>query len=135
MDRDAIDTFIQDDHVKVMIDFFNDERRGFQFRVHPLGVQADANFTQVKLIYNFNVRIFVRAIIQYQTISNNPAMSNFPVSSEDKTIFTRFLFSYKLNPQTVLFLGYSDNHLGYSGIDITQQNRTFFMKIGYAWLQ
>ncbi|MCJ7679459.1 MAG: carbohydrate binding family 9 domain-containing protein, partial [Candidatus Aminicenantes bacterium] len=46
MDRDAIDTFIQDDHVVVMIDMFNDERRGFQFRANPLGVQADANFSE-----------------------------------------------------------------------------------------
>jgi len=27
-------------------------------------------------------------------------------------VFTQFLFSYKINPQTVLFLGYSDNALG-----------------------
>ena len=46
MDRDAIDTFIQDDHVLLMIDPFNDERRGFQFRINPLGVQADAVFSQ-----------------------------------------------------------------------------------------
>lgn len=42
MDRDATDILIQDDHVNFMIDTFNDERRGFQFRVNPLGVQADA---------------------------------------------------------------------------------------------
>jgi hypothetical protein len=46
MDRDAIDTFVQDDHVLLMIDPFNDERRGFQFRINPLGVQADAVFSQ-----------------------------------------------------------------------------------------
>ena len=42
MDRDAIDTFVQDDHVTIMIDTFNDERRAYQFRVNALGVQADA---------------------------------------------------------------------------------------------
>ncbi len=42
MDRDAIDTFIQDDHIGFMIDTYNDKRRGYQFRVNPLGVQADA---------------------------------------------------------------------------------------------
>ena len=47
MDRDETETFIQDDHVTVMIDFFNDERRGFQFRVNPLGVQADAIFVSI----------------------------------------------------------------------------------------
>ncbi|MBP1605431.1 MAG: hypothetical protein H6Q08_805, partial [Acidobacteria bacterium] len=46
MDRDSIDTFVQDDHVGVMIDTFNDERRAYQFRVNPLGVQADAIFSE-----------------------------------------------------------------------------------------
>jgi hypothetical protein len=93
-----------------------------------------ANLSQVKMIYNFNVRSFVRAIVQYQDISYNPAMYIFPIPAEEQTVFTQFLFSYKLNPQTVLFLGYSDNHLGYSGIDVLQKDRTFFMKLGYAWL-
>ena len=40
---------------------------------------------------------------------------------------------YKLSPRTVLFLGYSDNYLGMGRIDLTQTDRTFFVKIGYAW--
>src|SRR5688500_16808465 len=54
MDRDSIDTFIQDDHVTVMIDPFNDDRRGFQFRINPLGVQADAIFSQVEGVEDFS---------------------------------------------------------------------------------
>ena len=46
MDRDSVDTFIQDDHICLMIDTFNDERRCFQFRSNPLGVQADAILTE-----------------------------------------------------------------------------------------
>jgi hypothetical protein len=46
MDRDDSDKLILDDHISIMIDSFNDERRGFQFRVNPLGVQADANFSE-----------------------------------------------------------------------------------------
>ena len=46
MDRDDTDTLILDDHVSFMIDSFNDERRAFQFRVNPMGVQADANFSE-----------------------------------------------------------------------------------------
>lgn len=94
-----------------------------------------ANLSQIKLIYNFSVRSFIRAIIQYQDIANEPDMYQFPVDKENKTLFTQFLFSYKLNPQTVLFLGYSDNSLDYTGINMTQLNRTFFVKLGYAWLQ
>ena len=47
MDRDEIDTFVQDDHVVLFIDTFNDERRAFQFRVNPLGVQADAIYSEI----------------------------------------------------------------------------------------
>lgn len=41
---------------------------------------------------------------------------------------------YKLNPQTVFFLGYSDNHEGDQDTDLTQSGRTLFAKIGYAWV-
>ena len=54
MDRDAIDTFIMDDHVSFMLDTFNDERRAFQFRVNPLGVQADANFSELEGYEDFS---------------------------------------------------------------------------------
>ena len=54
MDRDEIHTFVQDDHVLMMIDTFNDERRAFQFRVNPLGVQADAVFSQIDGIEDFS---------------------------------------------------------------------------------
>ena len=54
MDRDATDTFIMDDHVSFMLDTFNDERRGFQFRVNPLGVQVDANFSELEGYEDFS---------------------------------------------------------------------------------
>jgi len=95
------------------------------------------NIVQAKLIYNFNVRTFVRAIIQYRYINRNPSLYIIPVEKKISTFFTQFLFSYKINPQTVVFIGYSDNYLGFStlkeNVDMTQKNRTFFIKIGYAW--
>lgn len=42
MDRDQIETMEQDDHVEFFLDTFGDGRRAYQFRVNPLGVQADA---------------------------------------------------------------------------------------------
>lgn len=99
-----------------------------------------ANLTQGRFIYNFNIRAFVRAIIQYQDLARNPAMYLSPVDSNDRSLFTQFLFSYKINARTVLFLGYSDNGFGgnfdYSGLGrvaITRTDRTFFMKVSYAW--
>lgn len=100
-----------------------------------------ANLSQAKLVWNFNVRSFVRAILQYQDLAQNPAMSAEPVDTRSRGLFTQFLFSYKLNPRTVLFLGYSDNALGgvfdsWLGpgrVSLTRTDRTFFLKIGYAF--
>jgi hypothetical protein len=91
-----------------------------------------ANLTQGRVVYNFNVRTFVRAILQYTDIQRNADLYGFPVDPSTRTLFMQFLFSYKINPQTVLFLGYSDNQTGFQGIDLTRKNRTFFLKIGYA---
>ncbi len=52
---------------------------------------------------------------------------------EEQSLTSQVLFSYKLNPQTVLFLGYSDSHYGDQTVDLTQTERTFFAKVGYAW--
>jgi len=92
----------------------------------------DVNLTQARVVYNFNVRSFLRAIVQYTDIDRNTGLYIVPVDKQTRTLFSQVLFSYKINPQTVLFLGYSDDHLGLPGIDMTQTNRTFFLKIGYA---
>jgi hypothetical protein len=93
-----------------------------------------ANLTQVKLVYQFNVRTFTRAIFQYLDLDRNLQYYPFSPDPIDRKFFTQLLFSYKLNPQTLLFLGYSDNRFGWSGIDLTQNDRTFFIKLSYAWL-
>jgi len=92
-----------------------------------------ANLIQPMLVYNLNVRTFIRAILQYRYVSRDPSLYVFPVDPKSSTFFTQFLFSYKINPQTVLFLGYSDNYFGMQGLDLTRTDRTFFIKIGYAW--
>ncbi|HEV8631316.1 MAG TPA: DUF5916 domain-containing protein [Thermoanaerobaculia bacterium] len=94
--------------------------------------------TQLRAVYNFNVRSFVRAILQYRDVQQNPALYVFPVRDQTQTLFSQLLFSYKLNPQTVLFVGYSDNSLGFEQatrtVDLTRRDRTFFVKLGYAFL-
>jgi hypothetical protein len=91
-----------------------------------------ANLFQTQLIYNFNVRTFFRATLQYTDVTRNTQLYNFPVNPHSKDLFANFLFSYKINPQTVLFLGYTDNYRGTEHIDLGRANRAFFLKIGYA---
>ncbi|HUO84906.1 MAG TPA: DUF5916 domain-containing protein [Thermoanaerobaculia bacterium] len=92
-----------------------------------------ANLTQVRATYQFNVRTFVRWVGQHLDVDRNPALYAGG-ASDSRDLFNQLLFSYKLNPFTVLFLGYSDTWLGDSQIDLTQESRTLFFKVGYAWM-
>jgi hypothetical protein len=94
-----------------------------------------ANLSQLRLVYQFNIRTFVRAIVQYTDVARDLGLYDDPEDVDAKTnqVFTQLLFSYKVNPRTVLFLGYSDNREGDENIDLLQENRSVFLKIGYAW--
>ncbi len=92
-----------------------------------------ANVSQVTAVYQFDVRTFFRAIFQYVDYDYNPDNYTFEQDPEDRRLFTQLLFSYKFNPRTVLFLGYVDNYRGNQDFSIRQSNRTFFVKVGYAW--
>jgi hypothetical protein len=94
----------------------------------------EANLTQLRLVYNFNTRALVRAIAQRFELDQNPAAFDFPVDEEAEELFTQLLFSYKLNAQTVLFLGYSDNSFGTENLSLLRTDRTYFAKLGYALL-
>jgi hypothetical protein len=91
------------------------------------------NLTQLRFVYHLNRRLFFRTILQYWDVNRNAQLYSYSVDPEYNRLFSQILFSYKLNPRTVLFLGYSDNYYGYRDVDLTQSNRTFFLKIGYAW--
>ncbi|HEX2450442.1 MAG TPA: DUF5916 domain-containing protein, partial [Gemmatimonadales bacterium] len=91
-----------------------------------------ANLLQTRLVYHLNLRTFVRAIVQYEHLDRNPAAYGFPVEQTTSSLFTQFLISYKLNPQTVAFVGYSDSHFGNDTNELTRADRTFFVKLGYA---
>jgi hypothetical protein len=91
-----------------------------------------ANLSNIRLVYQFNRRAFLRTILQYADYQYNSQLYLQPRDPEYKHLFSQVLFSYKINPQTVLFLGYSDDYYGYSDISLKQNNYTFFLKIGYA---
>lgn len=101
-----------------------------------------ANSGEFRAVYQFNTRTFVRGIVQYWDIDRDPSLYDRPKDAETRGVFTQFLFSYKVNPQTVLFVGYSDDYIGGEDLifldgrdlDLTQSDRTFFVKLGYAWL-
>jgi len=91
-----------------------------------------ANLTNLSIIYQFNRRAFFRAILQYADYDYNTELYIEPREPRFNHLFSQLLFSYKINPRTVLFLGYSDDYFGYDTVPLRRNNRTFFMKLGYA---
>ena len=75
----------------------------------------------------------MRAILQYTDISRDTDLYTFITPDRTRRLFSQYLLWFKLNPQTVLFLGYSDNSANATAVDVTQTDRTFFVKLGYAW--
>lgn len=143
------------------IDFRNG-RKGRQLRVSPLvelraGRHVDlrlsaslqrmthvgdevftALVSQVRAVYNLDPRTFVRVLLQYRDTDRSATTNPGLETLEDRGLSTRVLFSYKLNPLTVLFVGYSDDRRGEDPVDgavvpLTQTERAFFVKLGYAW--
>jgi hypothetical protein len=100
-----------------------------------------ANLTDLRIVYQFNVRMFARAIVQYLDVQRDLSLypeCNAPFSCnlepEEENLFGQFLFSYKLNPQTALFAGYTENQFALTDTSLVTTNRTFFLKLGYAWV-
>jgi hypothetical protein len=91
-----------------------------------------ANIDYLKAIYQLSKRAFVRAILQYVDYDFDPDLYIEETDPEYQNLFSQFLFSYKINPQTVLYLGYSDNYYGNQDYTLTQSDHTFFAKMGYA---
>ena len=92
-----------------------------------------ANLTQTRLLYHFNVRTFVRAILQYRQVDRDATQYSSSVVPKTEQFFTQFLASYKVNPQTAVFVGYTDDHFGTDEFSLQRRERTFFLKFGYAF--
>lgn len=111
------------------------EANHFFERMEDGGVRLyTANVFDATVAWQFNARSFVRAIVQFVDYDFNIDLYTDGRDRRFQHVFNQFLYSYKINPQTVLFLGYSDNSYGAYNYDIVRADRTVFAKIGYAWV-
>jgi hypothetical protein len=69
----------------------------------------NASVGQLGVAWQFDARTFVRAILQNVDYEFNTAVDLAGREPEYQHLFSQLLFSYKLNPQTVLFVGCSFN--------------------------
>ncbi len=94
-----------------------------------------ANVPESTLIWQFTTRTFVRAIIQYTDIQRDQNLYEEIVDELDRDFFVQLLFSYKVNPRTVFFFGYTEGGAQTQDFEeMTTTGRAIFLKIGYSWL-
>ena len=93
---------------------------------------------QGRITYSFTSRMFVRTTVQLQDTLRNPSLFRSAIDHRNTNVLSQILASYRVNPQTVIFLGYGDTRTGLTNIDagstsLREMERTFFLKLGYAW--
>lgn len=91
------------------------------------------DLSELRLIYQFNRRAFLRLIAQLSDITRNTELYAEEIETSVADTFGQLLFSYKLNAQTALFLGYSSNYLEVEDSVQTETGNALFLKLGYNW--
>ena len=93
-----------------------------------------AQVPQMTAVWQFNTRTFVRAILQYSDIQRDQDLYEDVIDELERDFFVQLLFSYKVNPRTVFFAGYSEGSFENHDFTMTPTSRAVFLKIGYSWL-
>jgi hypothetical protein len=93
-----------------------------------------AQVERLRGTYAFTSRAFVRLIGQYVSTTRDPGLYTFETTKKDADFTGSALFAYKLNWQTVLFVGYGDSSTFLDTTDrLEKSGRQIFVKISYAW--
>lgn len=95
----------------------------------------DATIYDMRGTYQFDTRQFIRLIVSYSDIERNQALYTFDVDKNSRNLGLQFLYSYKVNPLTKFFVGFSHGARDNDALTrITADNQSVFMKFSYAWL-
>jgi hypothetical protein len=93
-----------------------------------------AHISELRLSYQFTIQSYLKLSLVYNNVDRNPDNNNVISSTETENLASQLIYAYKLNPQTVFFLGYSDNSFQDDDLTkLTRAEKTFFTKISYAW--
>lgn len=93
-----------------------------------------AQVERLRATYSFNARSFVRLIGQYEDTRRDATLYVVPVNAKGARFSGSGLFAYKVNWQTVVYVGYGDEHTYAVLTDkLEPSSRNLFAKVSYAW--
>jgi hypothetical protein len=91
-----------------------------------------ARVSRVRGTYTFTSRLFVRGTVQYVSTNRDPSLYAFSTLATSGTVGGQVLLSYKLNWQSVMFIGYGDDRTLSTQDRFEKVDRQFFVKLSYA---
>ena len=93
-----------------------------------------AKVDRLRATYTLTARAYVRAIAQYVSTTRDTALYVDEVEPRAASLSLSGLFAYKLNWQTVLFVGYGDvRELTEDEERLAPSDRQLFLKLSYAF--
>ncbi len=100
----------------------------------PGGRLFTAQLARLKAVYTFNARAWVRAIGQWIETERDPDLYTFEVAPRDESFSGSLVLAYKLNWQSVGYLGYGDNQSYAEATGgLEPDDRQLFLKVSYAF--
>ena len=121
------------DHLALRLDA---SRRWIDVRPDGGGPESrlfTAQIERLKATWTFNARSFARLIGQYERTDSDPKLFRDPVDARAGSFTGSALLAYKLNWQTVLYLGYGDERTTDDNGALQRASRHFFLKTAYAF--
>lgn len=92
-----------------------------------------ARVDRLRATYSFTARLFVRFTGQYEVTRRSPELYLTPVTPKDADFAGSLLFAYKINWQSVVFLGYGDNRTFSDPMkNLEPDGRQVFVKVSHA---
>ena len=92
-----------------------------------------ARVSRLRSTYTFTSRLFVRGIAQYVSTDRTPALYTSVVAPHSATFSGQMLLAYKVNWQSVMFVGYGDDRELSDLERLERSARQFFVKVSYAF--
>jgi hypothetical protein len=92
-----------------------------------------ARVSRFRGTYTFTSKAFLRVIGQYISTSRDPSLYLFAVSQRSGEFSGSALFAYKINWQSVLFVGFGDNRELSPQQTLERSGQQFFVKVSYAF--
>jgi len=98
-----------------------------------------ANQLDFRINYQFDMRSKLKLVMQYTDIDRNAELYRYDdvedmPNRKERYFSTQLIYSYKVNPQTLFFLGYSDGGYQDDNLErLERDQRSIFTKFSYAW--